>query len=674
MPAYYRSNLQGFLQSDREAVIGDLSRAHAADGYYQLLGTQTKSWAQSLPLIQQSLREVLEREPDAARWGVLLEYPLYRLRRRIDLVIIARDLLCIVEIKAGAEEVEAADRRQVEEYAWDLRDFHKASHDLGMQPMLCCTELDDAPNAAFDRGRQVQEVCAVSPRTLADQVVSRYRSSTAPGKQQLDVAAWDASSYEPVPTIIEAATTIFAGHSVREISRADADNLGVCSDEVLRLVDEARRSKLKRIVIVTGVPGAGKTLAGLQAVHRSKEHNGEVDGKVVYLSGNTPLVVVIREALARDEKRRADRDGEKKTLTAIRHDLQTRIQHINDFLKEYCRHDMARPPHEHAIVFDEAQRAWDQKQGKDKFGRDASEPQLLMEIMDRHDDWAAIVCLVGAGQEINRGEAGICQWGEVVQPGSHWQVVAPRAAIHGGPGMAGTALFPHGMPDGVTVMENENLTLTVPIRSYRSEKVSAWVDAVLEGKPGEARRISRDIERYPITLVRSIDECRAWLKKKTVGLRRCGLLASASASRLRAEGLGVSLSAQDKSNICHWYLKPEGDYRSSNALEVTSNEYTSQGLELDYAGVCWGGDFTRSADGANWQHRLLRGTRWQNIRKEETKRLIRNKYRVFLTRAREGLVIFVPRGDLANGTRIPDAYESVASYLLACGAERVGGG
>lgn len=240
--------------------------------------------------------------------------------------------------------------------------------------------------------------------------------------------------------------------------------------------------------------------------------------------------------------------------------------------------------------------------------------------------------------------------------------------------MAGTALFPDGMPDDVTVMENENLKLTVPMRSYRSEKVSAWVDAVLDGKSGEARRISRDIDRYPITLVRSIDECRAWLKQKTVGLRRCGLLASASASRLRAEGLGVSLSAQDKSNSCHWYLKPAGDYRSSNALEVTSNEYTSQGLELDYAGVCWGGDFTRSEDWAGWQHRLLRGTRWQHVRKKETKRLIRNKYRVFLTRAREGLVIFVPRGDLANGTRIPDAYESVASYLLACGAERVGGG
>lgn len=672
MPAYYHARLSEFVDEDLEKVHSILTSRHAADGYFQLLSTQSISWEVSLPIIKQALQKVLLSIPDASNWGVLLEYPLYRLRRRIDLVVIARDLLFVVELKVGANRAEMTDILQTEEYALDLRDFHKASHKLKMQPLLCCTNLSISQiNPSYDPNAQIQEVVVANGTNLTGLLVERCNSSGCLPSDQVDLKTWDCSPYEPVPTIIEAATTIFAGHSVKNISRANADNLAQCSEEVLKLIEEAKVERSKRVIIVTGVPGSGKTLAGLNIAHGGIDAKPE-RGDVVYLSGNTPLVIVIREALAQDEKMRAADKGERKSLKSIRHDLQTRIQHINDFLKEYCRHDRSNPPHEHAIVFDEAQRAWDREQGKKKFGRDSTEPELLLEIMGRHSqDWAAIVCLVGAGQEINTGEAGMQQWGEALSPSCGWELIVPKSALHGSSDTAGTALFPSAPPVGLKVTTNDRLRLTVPMRSYRSESVSLWVDAVLSGEPDKAAELACRLSEYPITLSRSIAACRNWLKKQTRGERRSGLLASSKAVRLLAEGLGASLTVEDKNRICHWYLKPSDDYRSSNYLEVTANEYTCQGLELDYAGVCWGGDFLRAGDGQHWSFRQLRNTSWARVNNADMRRFILNKYRVFLTRSREGMTIFVPQGDLTDKTRPPPDYNRLADYLLSCGAQEM---
>ncbi len=591
MPAYYKNTLNGFLRDKNETILNNLTSNYANDGFYQLLGTQIKSWEESLPVIHDLLVALHQHESTTGTWGVLLEYPLYRLRKRVDLMLITKKQLYIVELKVGATKAESEDIRQVEEYALDLRDFHKASHTLQMSPLLCCTGLAKNPEQSLhDSTLQIQPVCVTSKSTLADIIIAKNSEIDVHLNKAIDWETWEQSSYEPVPTIIEAATTIFANHGVKEISRSDADNLLTCSEEVVRLVHESRDQGKKRIIVVTGVPGAGKTLAGLNVVHTTKDE-GEKQGKVIYLSGNTPLVVVIREALAQDEYNRSRLRGGNKTLGEIRHKLMSRIQHINDFLKEYYSHDLANPPFENAIVFDEAQRAWDHKQGKDKFGRDASEPELLMKIMERHQGWAAIICLVGAGQEINKGEPGMQQWGKALKKfHDKWEMIAPRSAVEGSDDTAGTALFTQGVPSNVRIVYNDALKLTVPIRSYRSEMVSKWVDAVLDDRSNDARQIAVKLGKYPITLVRSINECRDILNKHTRGTRRCGLLASAGASRLIAEGLGVSLNVQEKNKIAHWYLKPHGDYRSSNSLEVTANEYTSQGLELDYVGsmLGWG--------------------------------------------------------------------------------------
>ena len=304
----------------------------------------------------------------------------------------------------------------------------------------------------------------------------------------------------------------------------------------------------------------------------------------------------------------------------------------------------------------------------------ASEPQLLLEIMSRHDDWCALVCLVGGGQEINAGEEGVAGWGDALRNlapdvAKSWQIHAPRQIVHGDNTTGGLGLG--NLPECMAIHDDDALSLRVPLRSYRSPRLADWVDAILRGAAVEAVDLSRELSRYPIVLSRSLDDARRWLRSQGRGRRRFGLVASSGARRLRAEGLGVSLNATDGDKIAHWYLEDSDDIRSSMALEVTANEYTSQGLELDFVGVCWGGDFLRHSETGTWMARRLQGPRWARVRDQTRQRFTRNSYRVLLTRAREGMVLWVPRGDPSDPTRSPDALDATADFLVACGVERL---
>jgi hypothetical protein len=359
-----------------------------------------------------------------------------------------------------------------------------------------------------------------------------------------------------VPTIIQAATTIFAGHDVREIGRADASNLAVSARRIVEVITEVRRAGRKAVVFLTGVPGAGKTLAGLQVVHDAVTTGTEEKGDIVYLSGNTPLVVVLREALARDAFCRKRAAEIRSRLAEERRSVRTRIQHINDFLRQYLSGTGLAVPHEHAIVFDEAQRAWDVEQGARKFERRQSEPTLLLEIMGRHANWCVCVCLVGGGQEINTGEEGIEGWGAALRNLANgqakWTVFGPADVFQGGPTTGGQSLGE--LPAGITRVLEPDFRLSVPLRSYRSPAMSDWVTAVLEGDADAARGQAQLLREYPIVLTRCLEQARRWLRGKGRGERRYGLLASSGARRLRADGLGEILKATDGSAIAQWYL------------------------------------------------------------------------------------------------------------------------
>lgn len=582
----------------------------------------------------------------------------------------------MVECKVGAVAYTAEDRRQVEEYALDLRDFHAESCHRTIVPLLWSTDAHPPD------GRVVLPTIAASAAAVAAVVqvgtegLQRYLA-TMPlpvGDANIVGEQWDRSAYRPVPNVIEAATSIFAGHDVRNIAKADADNLQSAAARLLALIQQARERGKRYLLLLTGVPGSGKTLAGLHVVHSAVATGMERQGEIVYLSGNTPLVVVLREALARDEDQRRRRFGGGRRLGDLRREVRARIQHINDFLQESFRGSPNDPPHEHVIVFDEAQRAWDEKQGLEKFQRSASEPDLLLELMSRHRDWCACVCLVGGGQEINSGEEGVFGWGEALRrmPSDRrrqWSVFAPPDVLHGGPS-AGTFTLGELPPDLTAGVEAE-LQLRVPQRSYRSPSLCRWVDRVLAGDALAAKAAAQELGEYPVVVTRSLDRAKAWLRECGRGERRYGLVASSGARRLRAEGLGVSLTASAGNEIAQWYLNPYGDIRSSYALEVPANEYTCQGLELDFACVCWGGDFLWSDASQTWVFSRLSGTAWQRLQDSAAKRFLINSYRVLLTRAREGMGLWVPHGDNADATRLAGPLDATANFLERCGAARI---
>lgn len=672
MPAYFRSSIEDFLTTSDATVVAALTTAYANDGYLSQYTSATVAWTVTLPALRDELSLLLAHAPYAQTWQVLLEFPLYRLRRRIDAVVICPDAVICLELKTAATRFEAADKRQAEEYAQDLRDFHAGSRNSKLYPLLWAldAEYEPLPSEVCLSNPGVAKLSLVGRKGLSDLLFklggqSGFKSShlsEAAGRQ------WDCAAYAPVPSVVDAAINLYAGHGVREITLAGAKNLGEAADAVFSIIEEARDTSTHTVVFLTGAPGAGKTLAGLGISHSAVADRSRAEGEVVYLSGNTPLVVVLREALARDQHRRLTTTGTASTLRECRTSTRATIQHINDFLKQYV-HGSTEPPSGRVIVFDEAQRAWDARQGKEKFGRDASEPFLVLEAMSRHPGWSVTVCLIGVGQEINDGEEGVAGWADAVESlselsGRSWAIYGPTRIY----GSERTVDALGAVVDHVRTSLNDALHLDVPMRSFRSPELGDWIATLLDGKIVEAKEFAKCLN-YPLFVTRSLIVAKKWLKRVTAGERRMGLLASSGARRLRADGIGEVLSATDGSSIAHWYLNPPGDIRSSYALEVPANEYTSQGLELDFACLCWGGDLTLR-NGA-WLTRSLAGNRWNEISDPKRANFVRNSYRVLLSRAREGLVIWVPEGNVEDPTRNPYEFDQVAAQLLLAGAQEI---
>ncbi len=669
MPAYVKQDFLEFINLDIDTILGQLQKGYTRDRYASQLTSQTITWERAIPIIQNELRKFLAINPNSNRWFVLLEYPLYRLRSRIDLVILCPSAIVVIEMKVGADSYLSADISQADCYALDLRDFHDESHKRTIIPALWCTDAKDSKIHCEITPGIVSPINKIGNNGLQEllSVVSELSSPTP-----IKPDKWNNSPYKPVPNVIEAATHIFAGHDVRSITQADADNLNEAARCLLDIILNAKVNSEHALVFLTGVPGSGKTLAGLQVVHDAIGTDKGEKGDIVYLSGNTPLVIVLREALAQDLFKRNKSRGQRSNIGKIRRSVRARIQHIIDFLQEELLKKNENPPHEHVIVFDEAQRVWDMNQGKKKFDRKASEPELILELMGRHEDWCVCICLIGGGQEINSGEEGISGWASALNKMTEmhkmkWSIYGPQEILAGGI-TTGELAF-GDLPDGTVFQVEDDLRLCTSMRCFRSVNVNEWVNNVLEGNISEAANNALNLGEYPLMITRSIESAKNWLKQNGRGDRRYGLVGTSGARRLRAVGLGVTLSATEDIAIAHWYLQEKGDIRSSYALEVLANEYTCQGLELDFIGLCWGLDLVWNPEISTWEHFRLSGHRWQSVQQNYLKRFIKNKYRVLLTRAREGLIIFIPAGDEEDLTRPPQKYDNTANYLIDCGAK-----
>ena len=579
MAAFYRATLTEFLAQSSDEILGALLRSYQ---HNELQKRQTKAWQIEIEVLKSASTELLLLAPEAASWSLLLEYPIPRRSKRLDAVFLAADVILCLEFKTLDKGHSIQGDRQVEDYALDLRDFHEASRNRCIVPVTVVPRAASVNNSRDKiRSDGVRDVERANAADLGSILLSTFKAEHSERTQPIDPAIWDTSPYRPVPTIIEAAEILFAGHNVREIahSHAGAANLTTTSDRVVEIIQQAQRCGEKVICFVTGVPGAGKTLAGLNVVHNpALRREGRPAG--VFLSGNGPLVRIVSAAIARDHKRRIRETGGERIVGTF-------IQNVHVFIREGVE-KADRPPIERVVVFDEAQRAWNADQNRKKNGVEISEPETMLSILDRHQGWAVIIALVGGGQEIHSGEAGLEEWGRTLREKfPHWKVVASPKTLENDASTAGHQLFPGTDRGSLTIQTEPSLHLDVNLRSFRAQRLAEWVNAVLAGDAVKALATVPALRDFPLALTRSLATARAWLREHARGQQRAGLVASSGALRLRADGLELSSGFRrgNRDMFVHWFLDLPPDVRSSNQLEVAASEFECQGLELDWIGL-----------------------------------------------------------------------------------------
>lgn len=653
---YYSNIISAFCSSSSQEILGELLE----NSEFSVEVSQKDAWLHQIKALKNVLSEY--------EGAIFFEYSIPRMGKRIDVVLLLENVIFVLEFKVGEGEFLRNNLDQVWDYALDLKNFHETSHKHLIAPILIATE---AMNTFFNIATTPHNDNLLFPIKANTESLKEIIKSVllfADG-ESINAMTWAGGRYSPTPTIIEAAMALYNNHSVAEISRSDAGatNLTDTSNAIKEIISLSKANNHKAICFVTGVPGAGKTLVGLDIA--TKQLDEKNDTASVFLSGNGPLVAILREALTRDKYKREKELGNKVRKGEVMSEVKMFIQNVHHFRDESLKDN--RPPFEHVAIFDEAQRAWNHIQTanfmlrkKKRPNFNLSEPEFLISCLDRHRDWAVIVCLVGGGQEINTGEAGISEWIESLHrsfPG--WRVYISEN-LSDSEYAAGKTL--EILKTHKHVFANSALHLSVSLRSFRAEHLSFMVKNLLDLEIEAAKESYHSIkDKYPIVLTRSVDTAKRWLKEKSRGTERYGMIVSSQAIRLKPYAIDVK-SPMDP---VHWFLDEKDDIRSSYYLEDVATEFQVQGLELDWACVTWDGDFRYSPNG--WKCHSFVGNKWKNINKEERKLYLKNAYRVLLTRARQGMIIVVPEGDIEDPTRAPSYYNDTYDYLSKIGFEKI---
>jgi len=658
--AYYADSIASFVQANESKVLGQLAAAVPAN----IEVAQRDAWTAQIRILAVALA------PYVDRGKIYFEFSVPRLGKRIDVLLLIDHVIFVVEFKVGERVFSLADTDQVFDYALDLKNFHETTHKVPVAPILVATEA--RPPVALSVNYTSHGDGLLQPLHVNKEGVGRAIEAVLEHCEGPAISAgvWEQGRYSPTPNVVEAAIALYAGHSVADISRSDAGaiNLTRTSDTICEVISNAGLQSRKAICFVTGVPGAGKTLVGLNIATKHIDQASELYS--VFLSGNGPLVAILREALARDKVRRESEAGRRKRKGAAMSEVKLFVQNVHHFRDE-CLVDAERPPIEHVALFDEAQRAWDREQTVQFMRRkkgladfDASEPEFLFECMDRHKDWSVIVCLVGGGQEIHRGEAGIGEWIRALRKSfDHWDIyISPR--LNDSEFGAGSVIAE--LADRPNVKLVDDLHLGVSMRSFRAERVSELVKLILDQEEQAAAEVARQVtSRFPIAITRDLASAKCWLKEKARGSERFGIVVSSHAQRLKPHAIDV----RSPIDPVHWFLDGKDDVRSSYFMEDAATEFQVQGLELDWACVVWDADFRYREGG--WECLSFIGSKWKRIHKDELKAYLKNAYRVLLTRARQGMVIVVPRGSAEDPTRDPSFYDRTFRYLSRIGFSEI---
>lgn len=653
--SYYSASISEFLCQSTSEILGVI---HSNNISAETTIQQSNTWESEVRILKNQLRAFEDGR-------IIFEYTIPRMGKRVDVVVLYKNIVFLLEFKCGDKEYRQSTYDQVYDYALDLRNFQRESHNKFLVPIMVSTRASEENNTIQERDRIVAPL-----RCNAENIASTIQAVADQYKElDFDYSLWENSEYLPTPTIVEAAQALYRGHNVHDITRSDAgaENLTVTTDEINRIIENSKSNGRKSICFVTGVPGAGKTLVGLNiAIQRSNAREGE---HAVFLSGNFPLVTVLQEALARDKVEQEKQCGNRVSKTEALRRTSAFIQIIHKYRDSFVGNNNIPP--ERVAIFDEAQRAWTHdmiekfmatKKGVSPFPY--SEPEFLISTMDRHPDWAVIICLVGGGQEINTGEAGLPEWFDSLRRAfPDWDVyITPQL---------NDAEYRRGrnwrsMLSGLRTFEKAELHLSTSVRSFRTPDLAAFVKAVLDADTAEAKKLYQRIkDKYPIVITRDLNKAKDWVRDHCQGTTRYGLLASSGALRLKPEGVFV----KNEISVANWFLNGKDDVRSSYMLEDVVTEFDIQGLELDYAVVAWDADY-RYVDG-EWTYNNFVGNRWNNINSEERRLYLKNAYRVLLTRARQGMAIFVPIGSVDDLTRECKWYDGIYGYLKEIGIAEI---
>lgn len=704
----YNSNFAEFISADDNLIFGTL-----CDKYHgEALTTTREAWRGEISIMKEVLSQFADEDGQ-----IIFEYNIPRLGKRLDVVLLLEGIVFCIEFKVGETRILEGDIDQVLDYALDLKNFHKFSEDRIIAPILVATNYH---NSSTTIQMSVYDDKIINPivtgkagiTNLIEEVLKRFPNESPVNPN------WIISPYAPTPTIIEAAKSLYENHTVEDITRHEADK--VSTDRtiayILDVIQNSKEKQEKSICFVTGVPGAGKTLVGLDvAVKQTYQGQDKPvkDEQAVYLSGNGPLVAVLNEALAQDNFKKCRDKGEKKKITDSRREVSKSIQIIHryrdnmlakiknpvengileiDPTKAVKNETAGFGEVEHVAIFDEAQRSWTHKRLSDYLKRGGtygnklkvpnfplSEAAFLIWSLDQREDWATIVCLVGGGQEINTGEAGISEWIKALnEQFPHWNVyISPKLT---------DAEYAEGkvnelLKDNSKVTYSEDLHLSVSLRSYRAEKLSAFVHALLSFDDKASALYNEIKDKYPIVLTRDMAKAKRWLHSKVRGTERTGVLVTKESARFKPLAIHVLPSGDE--NAVHWFLDDKSDVRSSNYLEDAATEIQVQGLELDYTCLLWDADM-RCEDGKWHFYRFNGQTKWteqiaNTESKQELQKYMLNAYRVLLTRARAGMVICVPEGNpnktvsgfWEDSTRLPEFYNGTYEYLRSLGIEEI---
>lgn len=650
---YYKDSISSFLSKTTSDIIGEITRNNTFDTLFK----QNSAWEYEIEFLKKAL--------NSYEGTIFFEFSIPRMGKRVDVLLLIEGVVFLIEFKVGEKNYLRADIEQVYDYALDLKYFHEPSHKALIVPVLLAT---DASHSYINlittpHNDNLLEPLKVNKFSLIEVINNALTFFF--DEKRINSEEFAYGSYSPTPTIVEAAIALYQNHSVANITRSDAGaiNLTKTTSVISDIIEKAKSEHSKIICFVTGVPGAGKTLVGLKIATTRQDEVGKTMS--VYLSGNGPLVAVLQEALTRDRlKNQADSDT-RLTKGQIKSSVKTFIQNIHHYRDAYLIDP--KPPYDHVAIFDEAQRAWNKEQTvkfmkskKNQPNFDYSEPEFLISCLDRHEDWAVIVCLVGGGQEINTGEAGISEWLKAIKNEfPHWNVYISPNLIESEYDAEEAV---NELQQITKVYQNVDLHLNVSMRSFRAENLSSFVKYLLDMEKEKAKEMYELIkDNYPIVITRDLSKAKDWLKRKARGSERYGLIVSSQAQRLKPHAIDVRTPI----NPVHWFLNGKDDVRSSYFLEDVATEFQIQGLELDWACVTWDGDLRYEETG--WETFSFVGTKWQRIRKPERISYLINAYRVLLTRARQGMVIVVPEGNDNDITRQPEFYNPTYLYLKEIG-------